>query len=99
MALRRALLAVLVLGVLVVALVGALYASDYGVGATITSKGQDGGGPYVVATTKLGGFQVKRNLPAQEWAAVQPGNFVVYHIASGRVELYDHEGGTMLYRS
>jgi len=83
-------LALLLIGVL-------LYATDYGVEATVTDKGHDTE-YYFIASTKLGGFPVKHPLPVDQWNAVNKGNFIVYHIASGHYELYQREGGPMLYR-
>lgn len=83
----------------VLVLVGGLaYAADYGVEAKITDKGQDAQGRYVIATTEIGGYDVKRYLPATQWSAVQEGYFVIYHIRSGETEVYTSEGGTLIYR-
>lgn len=82
-----------------VLLAGALgYASDYGVEATITEKGQDGGGYYVIATTEIGGLDTQRYLGQTQWALIQEGHFVVYHVRSGTIEVYTSEGGSLLYR-
>ena len=86
-------LAVLVL----VAIVAVLFISDYGVEATITSKGQDSQGSFIVATTKIGGLGLRQDLPPQQWFLVQVGNFVVYHIGSGNLQVYQREGGQLLY--
>lgn len=84
---------------LAVALLGVFaYASDVGVEATVTEKGSDNQGRYVVAVTGLGGFEVKRYLPAHEWLLVQTGNHVVYHVNSGVTEVYTSEGGTLIWR-
>lgn len=81
-----------------VLLVGAIaYAADYGVEATITEKGQDSDGYYVVATTHIGGIDVKRHLSYTEWLGVQEGYFVIHHINSGTVEVYTSEGGTLVW--
>jgi hypothetical protein len=95
-AMRRALLAVLVVVAVVLLVAGTLYASDYGVGATITQHDRDGSGYFIVATTGFG-YSVKKDLPLEQWAALSVGNFVVYHIASGHTQVYDKEGGRLLY--
>lgn len=74
------------------------YAADYGVEATVTEKGRDSEGRYIVATTEIGGFDVKRYLPADQWFAVQEGFFVVYHIQSGATEVYTSEDGRLIWR-
>lgn len=85
----------LVLALLLLAL--ALYAMDYGMGATVTDKGQDSQGRYIVLTTDLLGIEVTRYLPATQWAAVQEGFYVVYHVKSGHTEVYASEGGRLIW--
>jgi hypothetical protein len=93
-----------------VAFAGIVYATDYGVEAVVVSKecggsGGSPGGPFPLAApsvtvkTKLGGLRHTQSLPPQQCAVVQAGNYVVYHIRSGRTVLYDHEGGRCLYDS
>lgn len=82
-----------------VILVGGLaYVMDAPVEATVTDKGTDEGGRYIVATTHIGNYDVKRYLPVHEWLVIQPGNHVVHHLQSGVTEVYSREGGTLLWR-
>jgi len=89
---------------IVAAIAGALaaiallfYAADYGLEATITSKGNDGGGRFVIATTDIGSIDSKHYLPLVQWTTIQPGNYVVYHVRSGGIEVYSEEGGKQLW--
>jgi hypothetical protein len=77
---------------------GLLYATDYGLEATVTQKGSDDRGHFIVATTKLLGVQVRRDVPVNQWLGLSVGNFLVYHIQSGHVTVYDREGGSVLYQ-
>lgn len=74
------------------------YASDVGIEATVTDKGTDSEGRYVVARTDIGGLEVKRYLPLHEWLVIQEGNHVVYHVNSGVTEIYTRQGGTLIWR-
>ncbi|HUR63594.1 MAG TPA: hypothetical protein VM241_03845 [Candidatus Thermoplasmatota archaeon] len=88
------------------ALAGIVYATDYGVEATVVSKDCGAGGgvvplaaPSVTVRTKVAGLRHTQGLPAQQCAAVPVGGFVVYHIRSGRTTLYESEGGSCIYDS
>jgi hypothetical protein len=92
------------------AFAGIVYATDYGLEATVVGKdcGATGGGggtpfplaaPSVTVKTKVGGLRHTQGLPAQQCAVVQVGNFVIYHIRSGRTSLYQSEGGSCIYDS
>jgi len=93
------------------AVVGIVYATDYGVQATVVGKdcgssgGSSGGGifpvsgPSVTVKTKMAGLRHTQSLPAEQCGIVQVGNFVIYHIRSGRTSLYQSEGGTCIYDS
>lgn len=90
--------------VLVVVLVGlgaaglaVSYASG-GVKATVTDKGQDDNGRYVVVTTDTGGLEFQRYLPLHDWIHVEKGHHVVYHAHSGVTEIYTWEGGPLIWR-
>jgi hypothetical protein len=85
-------------GALVVAGLAGLVLTGGAVEATITEKGSDEYGPYVVATTDVGGLEFQRYIPGQEWALVQEGNHVVYHLITGETEIYSWEGGWLLWR-
>lgn len=84
---------------LLILLIGAgAYATDYGVEATVTDKGQDSEGCFLIVTTEMGGFDVKRHLSCTKSSAVQRGYFVVYHIRSGTTKVYTSEGGSLIYK-
>lgn len=98
------------LGLLVALVAGGaiVYATDYGLEAEVVAKDcgatTPGGAfplaaPSVTVKTKLGGLRHTQGLPAQQCAVVQVGNFVVYHIRSGRTSLYESEGGACIYDS
>ncbi len=76
---------------------GVAYLTDAPVEATITEKGSNDEGRYVVATTHIGGLEIIRYLPAHEWAIIQPGNHLVYHIQSGTLKIYTTEGGMLIW--
>lgn len=79
-------------------LVGLLaYATDYGMGATIVDKGRDSQGTFVVAETAIGGIKITRHVSGLQATAVQEGNYLIYHIRSGCMELYNREGGSRIY--
>lgn len=95
----RALVGIIAFIVSTAALIGAIaYVIDAPVEATVTEKGTDDNGRYIIATTHIGNYDVKRYLPVHEWIAIQPGNHVVYHIQSGMTEVYTRQGGTLLWR-
>lgn len=91
---------VLRLAVLLVALVvvagGLAYATDYGVEATVKEK-RCVEKEVDVQAKALPLSHTATAIPADVCAALQPGNFVVYHIRSGRTILYQSEGGLCLY--
>lgn len=88
-------------GIVALALVGALllYAWDYGVGATVVDKGVDQEGHFIVFETDAGGLTVKHYLPLEQWASLNVGNHVIYHVQTGRVQVYTAPGGVLLYDS
>jgi hypothetical protein len=104
LALRIALGAVVAL----VAFAGIVYATDYGLQATVVGKdcslpGSSGtfplAAPSVTIKTKIGGLRHTQSLPVDQCGAIQVGNFVVYHIRSGRTSIYQSEGGSCIYDS
>jgi hypothetical protein len=96
----------LILGGLVVALLvtaGVLYASDYGLEATITETHCNSplaAAHSVTVQTKLFGIrQDVSDLDYQTCTALSPGNLVVYHIRTGRTLLYERDGAPCSYDS
>ncbi|MEA3202666.1 MAG: hypothetical protein QOI63_332 [Thermoplasmata archaeon] len=92
--------------VALVAFAGIVYATDYGLQATVVSTschpaGVFGGGgtDSVTVKTKLGGLRHTQALPTEQCLAVPVGAFVVYHIRSGRTSVYASEGGECIYDS
>jgi hypothetical protein len=82
------------------------------VGKDCGSSGGNGGGqvlpladpeaqaaPSVTVKTKIGGLRHTQGLAPQYCQAVQQGNFVIYHIRSGRTTLYETDGGRCIYDS
>ncbi|HUR61288.1 MAG TPA: hypothetical protein VM286_02855 [Candidatus Thermoplasmatota archaeon] len=90
---------------------GIAYYTDYGLEAVVVSKdcgstGGSGGGffpfaaPSVTVKTKIGGLRHTEPLSAPQYChAIEPGNFVVYHIRSGHTTVYSMEGGRCIYDS
>jgi hypothetical protein len=89
------------------AVVGIVYATDYGVQATVRSTqcgtpgflGSGAGTGAVTIQTKIAGLRHTQAVPNDQCLLISPGNFVVYHIRSGRTSLYKSEGGTCIYDS
>lgn len=90
-----------VLGLLVTAAAGGaayLYATDAPVEATVTDK--DCFVSEIAVKTKNFGLDHKvRDVPTQECAVIQVGNFVQYHLRTERTIVYASEGGACLYDS
>lgn len=88
---------------------GILYASDYGIEATVVDKACGGGvftsGANSVVTVKTRMFGIEHTVKGMDDAlcsglrAGQDGNFVIYHVQSERTILYEREGGACLYDS
>lgn len=77
----------------------ALYASDYGVEATVVEK-DCAGGPLIVVKLELTGGH--RTVPLdnqQQCAIIEIGNFVEYHVRTGHTRVYEKEGGKCVYDS
>lgn len=90
----------IVAGVLIVglALIGALYAFDVGVGATITDKQcLQAGGSTVDVKSDFFGAGATLEVPFQQCGAIQKGNYVKFHIRSERSEIYESKGGACIY--
>lgn len=89
--------------VLVVAGVAAYaYFTDYAVEATVTEKGEDSKGPYIVLTPKLYDASYRHYLDRNSWSAVCQGNYVLFNVKSQHYALYTkdpQEGGELVYDS
>lgn len=93
-----------VVGLVVVlaAIGGTMYASDFAIEATVvdTECGFLGGTREITVKTKLFGIEhTLEDVPEEQCTTVREGNFAVYHIRSGHTTLYDREGGNCLYDS
>ena len=83
------------LGLVAIAAGGA-YIADYGLEGTVVEKRC----PSLTVETKLLGIRhTKDDVPLLQCGAIQVGNFVVYHIRSGRTLVYQSEGGRCLFDS
>lgn len=81
-----------VVGILVLALVGLtayLWFTDYEAEATITDKGQDAEGPYVIITPRLVPYDVKQSLTSEQASFVCIGYRVTYRIQTGFFQVFD----------
>lgn len=90
-----------IVGVVLLALVGLaayLWFTDYDAQATITDKGQDENGPFVVITPKLLSYDVKKTLTSDQANFVCVGYTVSYRIQSGAFQVFA-EDGTLVYDS
>lgn len=88
-------LALKIVGALVLVLValGAyLYFTDYAVEGTVTSKGRDSGGDYVVVTPKLFPRDIRQDIDSQSAQFVCEGYGVSYRVQSGHYQVRDREG-------
>lgn len=92
--------------VLVVGVGAALFASDYGVEADLIEKSCGGPGsfvhaasqsPYVVAKTRLGGFERRVVLSLEKCLAIPDDAYIVYHIRSQRMVVFESKGGPCIY--
>jgi hypothetical protein len=81
-----------VVGVLLLALVGIaayLWFTDYEAQATITDKGQDENGPYVVITPKLFARDVTMPVTSEQASFICIGYKVAYRIQTGHYQVFD----------
>jgi hypothetical protein len=74
-----------------------LYASDYRVKATVTETDCNMAASTVTVKTKTGGFSDIVQVTRTECAVIDVGNFVEYHIRSGRTVIYEKENGPCVY--
>jgi len=79
--------------VVAAALGGFLYLRDAAVTATITDKGSDADGAYVVVTPRLYPTDIKQYVDANAADFVCVGYQVEYHVRSGHYLVYDQNGG------
>ncbi len=85
--------AIVVVGGLIL---GGLWAFDIGVGATIEGK-RCVAGEIDIKTQWFGAETTLTDVPAQQCAAIQNGNFVEYHIRSERTSIWASEGGQCIW--
>lgn len=101
--LLRLVLGLVVLVALLAAAAGVAYAADMPVEATVVRKSEPcqvfGGNSVTVQTKLLGIEHTVTGLPREQCLAVNTGNFVKYHIRSGRTSLWVREGGQCVYDS
>lgn len=84
-----------IVALILLALVGLsafLWFTDHEAQATITEKGRDGGGDYVVIRPKLIPYDYKQPLDASSAAFVCEGYDVTYALQSGHYKVMDEEG-------
>lgn len=84
-----------VAAVLVLALIGIgayLWFTDYAVDATITEKGEDADGDYVIIRPRLAPYDFKQYVDAQSASFVCEGYGVSYHIQTERYQVRDEQG-------
>lgn len=91
-----------VLGFLILVLVGLaayLYFTDYEAKATVTDKGQDENGPYVVVTPNLLRFlDVEHSLTQEQANFVCVGYEVAFRVQTKHFQVFD-DRGTLVYDS
>ena len=88
----------IVLGVVVLA-VGVAYAADAPMDATIESKNCVSTEPTVSIVTDLFGIQHTLEMTHDKCSAIQPGNFVRYHLRSGHTQIFSTKGGICVFDS
>jgi len=87
----------LIVVVVVVALGGFLFATDYGLAATITKKDCSSNPPTITAKTNSFGIVHTMPVSGQQCGIIQPGNYVIYHIRSQHTTVYDRQGGRCMF--
>lgn len=100
---RMGLLSVLwkVVALVVLAVVGLgayLYFTDYEAKASVTEKGRDGGGDYVVVTPSLFPYDHKKYLSSDEAQFVCKGYEVTFRLQTQHFRVFD-DRGTLVYDS
>ena len=100
--LLRLVLGLALLVALLVAAAGVAYAMDMPVEATVVRKSSPclfDGNSVTVQTKLLGIEHTATGLPREPCLAANSGNFVKYHLRSGRTSLWVREGGPCIYDS
>lgn len=90
-----------VVGLIVLAVVGIaayLWFTDYEAQATITGKGEDSNGPYVVITPKLFPRDIQQTVTSDQASFICVGYKVTYRIQTGHYQVFA-EDGTLVYDS
>ena len=90
-----------ILGLLILALVGLgafLYFTDYEAEATITERGRDAEGSYVVVRPKMLPYEHKQTIDANAARFVCEDYTVKFRIQSQKFQVYDPRG-TLVYTS
>ena len=88
--------AVLVVAAVVV-LVVFLFATDYGLAATVTKRDCAANPPAVTVTTKTFGITHAMPVTSEQCGVIRQGNYVVYHVRSQHTIIYEHQGGRCMY--
>lgn len=81
--------------ILVLAVVGLsayLWFTDYEAQATVTQKGSDAGGSYIILRPKLVPTDIRQDLDRQSWEFVCEGYGVTYRIQTERYQVRDTQG-------
>jgi hypothetical protein len=81
-----------ILGILVLALVGIaayLWFTDYEASATVTDKGQDDEGPYIVFTQKVLRRDLKYHVTSEQASFICVGYKVAYRVQTGHYQVFD----------
>lgn len=97
---RLLVVAVVSVVALLLAILGLAYAADYPVGATVQERCTPLNGYAVPIRTDL--FAIEHTvtgIPPQQCSLVGPGNYVEYRLRSGRVSMYETQGGACIFDS
>ena len=87
-----------IVGVLILAIIGIaafLYFTDYAAEGTITEKGSDSSGNYVVIRPKLIPYDYKQAIDSNSAQFVCEGYQVTYRVQSGHYVVSDGQGRTV----
>ncbi len=85
--------------VLAAALAGTLWAVDYGVEATVVDKNCALAENTVQVQESVTRIKHTEPIAAEECTLVQEGNFAIYSVRSGRLQIFDREDGNKLWDS
>ncbi len=81
-----------IIGFVILAVVGLgayLYFTDYEAQATVTEKGQDADGHYVVITPRFIPYDVRQPLTSEQASFVCEGYRVTYRVQTGYYQVFD----------